>query len=185
MLTIGEMAKRFGLSRSTLLYYDSIGLLRPAERSPAKYRLYSEAEVARMELIAVYRRVGLPLADIARVLAVGGGRLTDVLATRLQDLDGEILARRRQQALIVRLLDAQGATPSSERLDKDAWVSVLRATGLSDEDMQRWHVEFERLSPTGHEEFLRSLGIPDPEVEGIRRWARAKVAGDGLPPPVE
>jgi hypothetical protein len=41
MLTIGRLAERFGLSRSTLLYYDSIELLSPSARSDANYRLYS------------------------------------------------------------------------------------------------------------------------------------------------
>ena len=71
MLTIGQLARRFELSRSTLLYYDSIGLLSPSGRSRANYRLYSDDDVRRMEAIAGYRRAGLPLADIARLLEPG------------------------------------------------------------------------------------------------------------------
>ena len=65
MLTISQLGRRFGLSRSTLLYYDSIGLLSPSLRSRANYRLYSRSDVERMELIDVYRQV-------ARVTTVGG-----------------------------------------------------------------------------------------------------------------
>ncbi len=43
MITIGRLARRFGLSRSTLLYYDSIGLLSPSTRSAKDYRLYLQS----------------------------------------------------------------------------------------------------------------------------------------------
>ena len=53
--TVGRLARRFGLSRSTLLYYDSVGLLRPSDRSPAGYRLYTEKDLSRLEHTAVQR----------------------------------------------------------------------------------------------------------------------------------
>ena len=40
----GELAKSAGLSRSTLLYYDRLGLLRPVGRSESNYRLYSATD---------------------------------------------------------------------------------------------------------------------------------------------
>ncbi len=39
MLTVGKLAEDFGLSRSTLLYYDRIGLLQPAARTEKGYRV--------------------------------------------------------------------------------------------------------------------------------------------------
>jgi len=44
MYRIRELAGLFGLSRSTLLYYDRIGLLSPSARSESGYRLYSAAD---------------------------------------------------------------------------------------------------------------------------------------------
>ncbi|MFO0552482.1 MAG: hypothetical protein U0271_29100 [Polyangiaceae bacterium] len=38
--------------------------------------------------------------------------------------------------------------------------------------MHRWHVEFERLSPEAHRDFLESLGLPHAEVARIRDWSR-------------
>ena len=51
MYTIGKLAKKFDLSRSTLLYYDSIGLLKPSSRTESEYRQYSEDDAARLEQI--------------------------------------------------------------------------------------------------------------------------------------
>lgn len=174
MLTISQLAKRFGLSRSTLLYYDSIGLLSPSARSPANYRLYSDADVQRMELIDLYRQAGLPLADIARVLSSDGSDLTKALKARLQALHREMQGLRRQQQLIVKLLRSRSDQPARRTLDKEGWVAILRASGLDEADMKRWHVEFERLSPDAHQEFLESLAIEPEEIGRIREWARQR-----------
>jgi DNA-binding transcriptional MerR regulator len=171
MLTIGRLAERFGLSRSTLLYYDSIGLLSPSERSHANYRLYSEADVERMERISVYRQAGVPLADITRLLSGDESALGELLAARLKTLNEDIRGLRRQQRLIVTLLKNDTALRDARAMDKDGWVAILRASGLTEEDMRRWHVEFERLSPEAHQDFLESLGIGDEEVSRIRRWS--------------
>lgn len=172
MLTISQLARRYGLSRSTLLYYDSIGLLSPSLRSPANYRLYSEADVERMELIDLYRQAGLPLKDIARVLDSNQGAAADLLAERLRALGKEINKLRRQQQRIVELLKSEAALREARSLDKEGWVAILRATGLSDADMHRWHVEFERLSPAAHQDFLESLGLEAPEIARIREGSR-------------
>lgn len=172
MLTISHFARRFGLSRSTLLYYDRIGLLRPSGHSESNYRLYSPADVARMEQVDVYRKAGLPLADIARVLAADRGSLAQVLESRLSELGVQIQALRRQQQVLVALLRGRGARRKARTLDKQGWVAILRATGLSEDDMRRWHVEFEHGAPEAHQDFLESLGIAAGEVAAIRRWSR-------------
>ena len=172
-LTISQLAKRFGLSRSTLLYYDSIGLLSPSERSSSNYRLYSDEDLRRMESIDVYRRAGLRLKDIARVLDSGGSELAELLERRLRALNDEIRDRRRQQKMLVTLLRNKDALRDARHLDKESWTAILRATGLSEQDMRRWHVEFERLSPEAHRDFLESLGIDDDEVDRIREWSRS------------
>lgn len=174
MMTIGQLARRFGLSRSTLLYYDSIGLLSPSRRSRANYRLYSEADIRRMELIDIYRKAGLPLADIARVLSSDRGTLADLLEARLRALDDDIANVRRQQQMIVGLMRSDEALKQTRSLDKKRWIAILSASGMSEEDMQRWHVEFERLSPQAHQDFLESLGIEDEEIDRIRQESRER-----------
>jgi DNA-binding transcriptional MerR regulator len=179
MLTVSQLARRFGLSRSTLLYYDSIGLLSPSARSEANYRLYSPKDVQRMELIDLYRKTGLPLADVARVVSADHGELAAVLESRLRALNGEIQGLRRQQQLVVQLLRRRALRRGTRWLDKDGWVAILRATGMGEEDMRRWHVEFERLSPEAHQDFLESLGLENEEIGRIRQWSRLKPIAPG------
>lgn len=66
---IGEMARNTGLTVSALRFYDSAGVLVPAEVSPATgYRRYAEPQIRLGRLLAGLRRVGMPLAEITRVL---------------------------------------------------------------------------------------------------------------------
>jgi len=170
--TVGVLARSFGLARSTLLYYDRIGLLRPSQRSSSRYRLYGEESRARLEAICTYRRVGLGLAEIRTLLEARGGRTVDILTTRLDSLNREIAQLREQQQVIVRLLENPKLLKSTRALDKRRWVQILSAAGLDDAAMRRWHVEFEALAPESHQDFLESLGIPPREIASIRVWSR-------------
>ena len=55
---------------------------------------------------------------------------------------------------------------------KEKWTGIMRSAGFTDEDMHRWHAEFERNAPEEHQEFLEFLHIPANEVSHIRDWSR-------------
>jgi DNA-binding transcriptional MerR regulator len=172
MYTIGRMARRANLSRSTLLYYDRIGLLRPSGRSSAGYRLYNDEDMRRLEKINFYRRTGASLEEIRRMLAASASALRSLLEKRMKDLQEQIACLREQQAVIVKLLKCDHLPSRLKGIDKQKWVALLRAAGLDEPGMVRWHVEFERLSPQGHHDFLASLGIIAEEIQAIRKWSR-------------
>jgi MerR family transcriptional regulator, thiopeptide resistance regulator len=67
-LTVGQVAEQFGVTVRTLHHYDEIGLLVPSERTSAGYRLYSEQDIARLQQVVVYRRLGFALEEIALLL---------------------------------------------------------------------------------------------------------------------
>lgn len=69
MLTIGEFSRRTRLSPKALRLYDELGLVVPARTDPTNgYRLYAEDQVERARLVALLRRVEMPLARIAAVI---------------------------------------------------------------------------------------------------------------------
>jgi DNA-binding transcriptional MerR regulator len=174
METIGSLARRFGLSRSSLLYYNRIGLLQPSGRSRANYRLYSQADARRLSRICMYREAGVPLLEIKKILDTGG-KTVRILQRRLEQLNEEISRFREQQRVILGLLKNRTHLRKTRTLDKQRWVEILRASGLSDDDMDRWHFEFERMSPEAHHDFLEALGIPAAEVAEIRRWCKQEI----------
>src|SRR5512142_2940648 len=101
MLTVSQLARRCGLSRSTLLYYESIGLMRAPVRSDGNYRCYSEKDLLRLEQICMYRGAGLKLEDIRAILDRPLGEAASVLKHRLVELSAEIeTLRAHQQAIL-------------------------------------------------------------------------------------
>ena len=69
MRGIGRLARESGLTVSALRFYDGAGVLVPAHVDPhSSYRWYSDEQVVVARLVARLRRVGMPLADIRRVI---------------------------------------------------------------------------------------------------------------------
>jgi MerR family transcriptional regulator, thiopeptide resistance regulator len=173
MATISFLVKASGLSRSTLLYYNRLGLLNPSGRSPSGYRLYEASEVKRLEQICMYRQIGIPLEEIKKLLEKPGKTASvQILCRRLENLDREIADLRRQQYTIVELLRQKQLQKGVKMLNKERWVEIMQAAGLSDQDMHGWHIQFEKMEPQAHQEFLESLGIESSEIEKIREWSR-------------
>lgn len=167
MYTVTQLARVAGLSRTTLLYYESLGVIVPARRTAGNYRLYGERELARLRQICVYRNAGLKLADIRALLVRKASDATRVLENRLTEIDNEIAALRQHQQSILKLLE-QRALGKDPMISKEKWVSIMQAAGFSEEQMMSWHTEFERAAPNEHQEFLEFLHIPTSEIEAIR-----------------
>jgi DNA-binding transcriptional MerR regulator len=171
--TITTFARRFGLARATLLYYDRIGLLKPAGLSPSGYRLYGEREAARMTRIDTYRKAGLSLDAIRAILDGGAGDgLDGALERRLAAINEEIGELRAQQRLVVELLRHSGKGTAGHGVDVEQWVAMLAEAGVDEAGRRRWHQAFERDAPEAHREFLASLGLAENEIEEIRRRSR-------------
>jgi DNA-binding transcriptional MerR regulator len=169
--SISTLGRLFGLSRSTLLYYDRIGLLPPSGRTYSGYRCYTEKDRKRLERIRHFREAGLTLEDIRACLASGGRPGAKLIEKRLRQMGEEIRGLRSKQRLLAVML-ARASVRPPPTVDKRMWVQMLRAAGMDNQAMARWHAEFERRAPDEHQEFLLSLGIPEKEILHIREWSR-------------
>lgn len=187
-LTLGQLARAAGLARASLLHYESLGLLAPAARSAAGYRLYGAAELERLQAIRRFRAAGLSLAAIRDLLAAAPGQdptgPAALLEARLLGLCAEVERLRGQQLMLARLLAApefRAGRQGGMGRGKAAWVALLRRAGFDEAAMRRWHAEYEADAPREHAAFLRSLGLAAAEVTAIRRWSKQAVkvgAGD-------
>jgi MerR family transcriptional regulator, thiopeptide resistance regulator len=65
---VKDVARLTGVSVRTLHHYDTIGLLVPGARTAAGYRLYTDADLLRLQQILIGRELGLPLEEIRRSL---------------------------------------------------------------------------------------------------------------------
>lgn len=171
MYTVSGLARRCGLSRTTILYYESLGLLKPSSRSAGNYRQYGERELERLRHICAYRNVGLSLAEIRTVVGRPSNDAASVLQQRLVRIDAEIETLRSHQRVILRLL-GNTTFRRTDMISKDRWVGIMKGCGFTEEQMERWHAEFERSAPDEHQEFLEFLHIPTDEIARIRDSSR-------------
>ncbi|ELM3615368.1 hypothetical protein RYR54_000981 [Aeromonas sobria] len=59
-------------------------------------------------------------------------------------------------------------------VDKARWVAIMQAAGMTEEMMRNLHIQFEKMEPQAHQEFLESLQIPASEIAAIRTWSRGE-----------
>ncbi|WP_353952651.1 MerR family transcriptional regulator [Knoellia sp. S7-12] len=96
LLTVGQVAQTFGVTVRTLHHYDEVGLLSPSERSRAGYRLYTPDDLERLATIVTYRRLDLPLDEVAALLRGDGSTLEhlrrqrDAVMDKVEELHGLI-----------------------------------------------------------------------------------------------
>ncbi|MEU8130787.1 MerR family transcriptional regulator [Micromonospora sp. NPDC049049] len=108
--TIGELARRTGLSVKTIRYYADSGIVPPTDRSPAGYRRYGPAAVARLELVRTLRDLGLDLATIRRVVN-DEVPLHEVAAAHAEALAVQIRVLRLRQAVLT-VAAKRGSSPT-------------------------------------------------------------------------
>lgn len=167
MLTVTQLARECGLSRTTILYYEREGLLAPAHRSENGYRWYGEKEMQRLKTISSYRSYGLPISSIRTLLAQKGKSQAEILKDHFNELEREIQNLRAQQKAIVVLLQ-EPQLIEDNIVTKERWVQIMQAAGFSENDMVTWHQKFEEMEPAEHQKFLESLGIEQDEIVHIR-----------------
>src|SRR5262245_46140462 len=97
--TIGEVATRSGFAASALRYYEDIGLVVPAARTEAGYRVYDDATLGRLAFIARAKGLGCTLEEITDLLTLWDGDACAPLQHRFHALvTAKIAAADRQIA---------------------------------------------------------------------------------------
>lgn len=130
LLKVGELAKRTGLTVRTLHHYDSIGLLAPSARSQNGYRLYNEADVARLHSIQALRQLGMSLAEIGNLLANKGPALPTIIEQQMAALQQQIAQATELRSRLGRLKDrlSKGAA-----FDLNEWLTTLKLMAVYDQ----------------------------------------------------
>ncbi|MFI1224808.1 MULTISPECIES: MerR family transcriptional regulator [unclassified Streptomyces] len=114
LYSIGELARRTGTTVKTVRFYSDRGLVPPADRSPAGYRLYDDGAVARLDLVRTLRDLGVDLASIRKVMDRELA-LSEVAAAHADALDVQIRILRLRRAVLTAVAK-RGATPEETHL---------------------------------------------------------------------
>ena len=129
-LKVGELARRTGLTVRTLHHYDAIGLLRPSGHSHAGYRLYTAADIARLQQVLSLRQLGFPLEQIRTCLDGPDFSPLEIIELHLARVREQMETQRklheRLKSLSVRLRSA-GTVSADEFLGTIEEMTMLEA----------------------------------------------------------
>ncbi|WP_037494744.1 MerR family transcriptional regulator [Solirubrobacter soli] len=180
LLSIGELASRTGLPVRTIRFYSDEGVVPPADRTDAGYRLYGPDALARLGLVRTLRDLGLDLATIRRVLEREVD-LKDVAAAHAAALEAQIRVLKVQKA-VLQAVARRGSDPKEMQ-------KMHRLAQLSDDERKRVVADFLDhifdgldIDP-GFEQRMRSAApeLPDdPTPEQVDAWIElAELVQDG------
>ncbi|NOH60950.1 MerR family transcriptional regulator [Vibrio sp. RE88] len=135
MYRISQLAEQVGLSRSTLLYYEKLGLIQ-GTRQANGYRMYTDKDVQRVRLLQQLQAGGLTLEECFECLESKIDR--NKLQQRLNALDEEIQRKQKAKELLSAML------------------------GMN--SMRDWHQEMEEHAPSAHMEWLIKQGFSEKQA---------------------
>ena len=173
LLTIGQLARRSGVTVRTLRFWSDAGVLPETERSGGNYRRYDARAVARLDLVRTLRELGLGLDEV-RIVLEKRRSVADVAAAHVAAIDARIRVLRIQRAVCTLL--ARGV--DSPR--KAALMNHL--TRLSAEERQHVIDEFVDAAFSGIDPGAEGAGIAqamrsmpaqlpdDPATEQVEAW---------------
>ena len=162
MVSIAQACDMVGVARSTLLYYERIGITSP-ERNPENgYRNYSGDDIHALVLIRQLQKAGFSLKEADAVMK---GQLDpDVMLARFQTLEQDIRELMTAREIVKSLvIHATGKEPATTYLTNPAG---------------RWHAELEKTAGEAHAKWLRRLGFDEKEQLYIR-WVTRNLTDSG------
>jgi DNA-binding transcriptional MerR regulator len=105
--TIGETARRSGFTASALRYYEGIGLVAPAQRSGAGYRIYDDGTLERLGFISRAKQLGCSLEEITDLVGTWEGARCGPVQRRLHMLVTDKLRHARRRITELEAFSAQ------------------------------------------------------------------------------
>ncbi|NOH71887.1 MerR family transcriptional regulator [Vibrio pectenicida] len=183
MYLISELAAKVGISRTTLLYYERLGLV-TGQRLDNGYRYYSEGDLQRLILIQQLQSAGLSLKECQECLQAKLDK--SLLDSRLNQLNEEIEKKQYARQLLMALLGKGSQRELHQSLGKNApnaYLNWLHAQGYSEKEdlrlkwlskdmnqhdtyMQDFMTVFETLErwgPGSTQDSLKALSLISPE----------------------
>lgn len=112
-LRIGELAKKTGTSTETLRFYESKDLIEAPRRSESGYRLYTKADVARVDFIVKSKSLGFSLKEIEELLSLKVeresatcGDVKMVAEAKLITIEKKLLELTQMKSALQKITDA-------------------------------------------------------------------------------
>lgn len=171
LFTIGQLARRTGLTVRTIRFWSDSEVLRPVGRSAGGYRLYDAEAVARLELVRTLRELGLDLETVRRVLNRQAG-IADVARAHVRALDAEIGTLRLRRAVLWSVAQRNSTTEEMRIMHKLAQLTAQERQRLIDDFVTR---TFDGIDPDA----------PGAQIAQAMRQMPAELPADPTPDQVD
>jgi hypothetical protein len=113
----------------------------------------------------------MPLDQVKRLLDAPFSSPLRILEERLAALAEEIRHLRRQQRLVLRLLETEGAVDTPVFPNKESWSAMLREAGLDESGLHALHALFRREGARSASRLFGFSRVEEAEIERIRKAA--------------
>ena len=170
LLTIGQLARRTGMAVRTIRYWSDGGVVSVIGRTRGGYRLYDAEAVARLELVATLRQLGLGLAEVRRVLE-DSTTVAEVAAAHVEALDAQIRALRLRRGVLATVAKRGSSTEEMALMNRLARLSAAERKQLIDEFVDEVFGGLEVESPGLEAGMRKAPDLPDdPTPEQVDAW---------------
>ena len=119
-MNIGQAAKRAGVSAKSIRYYESVGLIAPADRAANNYRDYGDREVAELRFVNRARSLGFSVKEVGDLLALwrdkkrGSSQVAELARRHIADIERKIAELETMRGTLAGLL---ASCPDDQRPD--------------------------------------------------------------------
>jgi DNA-binding transcriptional MerR regulator len=132
LFTVGQLARRTGVPARTIRFWSDQGLVPPAARSAAGYRLYDAEAVARLDLVQTLRELGLGL-DLVQAVLSRTRTVADIAAAHVAVLDGQIRSLRLRRAVLATVAKRGNTIEETLIMNKLARLSARERQHIIDD----------------------------------------------------
>jgi len=162
----GEFAQKASVTERTLRYYDRVGLLSPSGYTEAGYRLYSEADLLRLQQILALKFLGFSLEEVKACLRVGPTALQESLAQQ----KAMIRERREQLDTIIQAIDETEKLLRMSQQEWDSIVHVIRVIQMTqNNDWRKKYLTDEQLKQM---EAISQQAYTDEDRQKLADWGK-------------
>ena len=169
-MKISELARRCGLARSTLLYYEKLCIIE-GRRAANGYRHYDDADLQRLQMVQALQKGGLSLKQCLACLA---GEIDQVaLRARVRELDEELAQIQRARDLLADLAGLRAHSGDEfkawqrqlQHQAPQAYFAWVMKQGFSEKE--RYHLQWLSKDMKEHERYIRDFKLL---LDGMSYW---------------
>ena len=165
---IREFAKLTRVTVRTLHYYDEIGLLKPSFERPNGYRVYTDADLLKLQQIVTLKFMSFSLAEIRRLLDSKGYEAVKALKVQAEAVKDEIARLREASQAIEQVL---ARLEKDGRIHKQKLIKIMEVIQMGEDVKKGWHEKFFTEEELKKFQELGKKYTPEMMTAYQNRWA--------------